>query len=144
VVWNPTDPVFEAAVVDPESIGTLFWIKMGILAAFLALFLFVKRPFCRTICPLGAIYAFFNRISIVSLQVRESCNDCGKCTDLCPMDLAAQTEINSENCIKCLDCVQCKHVEFSWNLPWKSNVADVKNAPHSATPLVEPPNQCRN
>jgi len=120
VVWNPTDPVFETSVVDPESIGSFFWIKMAILGAFLGLFLFIKRPFCRTICPLGAIYAFFNRVSLVSFKVKASCNECGKCSDLCPMDLDVQTELNSENCIKCFDCTQCKHVEYEWNWPWQN------------------------
>ncbi len=123
-VWNPTHPVFESAVVAPESIGTMFWIKMVILGTFLVLFVFIKRPFCRTICPLGATYALFNRISLVSLKIKDSCTDCGKCNEICPMDLDIQHEINSENCIKCLDCLQCDHVEYEWNFPWKKSSSD--------------------
>ena len=119
-VWNPDDPVFESAIVDPASIGTMFWIKMIILGVFLALFLIVKRPFCRTVCPLGATYALFNRVSLVSVKVKSSCTDCGRCEEICPMDLKVRTEVNSENCIKCLDCTQCEHVEFTWNLPWRN------------------------
>jgi polyferredoxin len=119
-LWNPTDPVFGIAAIAPESIGTLFWVKLTILGVFLILFLLIKRPFCRTICPLGAIYSLFNRISLVSLKQASICQDCGKCRELCPVDLEARTEINSANCIKCLDCLQCKHVKFAWNLPWKS------------------------
>ncbi|MFH0766326.1 MAG: 4Fe-4S binding protein [Calditrichota bacterium] len=119
-VWNPDDPVFEAAVVDPASIGTMFFIKMTILGFFLVIFLFIKRPFCRTVCPLGATYGLFNKVSLVSLKVRTSCPECGQCSDLCPMDLCVNEDFNSDNCIRCLDCLQCKHVDFYWNLPWKS------------------------
>ena len=118
-LWNPDNPVFGFAAITPEALGTMFWAKLWILGIFLTLFLFLKRPFCRTVCPLGGIYALFNRISLVSLRVKSSCNDCGKCRELCPTDLEARLEANSENCIKCLDCTQCKHVGFQWNLPWR-------------------------
>lgn len=119
-IWNPNDPTFGAAYIAPLDIGTMFWIKMWILGIFLVLFLFIKRPFCRTICPLGATYAIFNKVSLVSLEVKDSCTDCGRCRELCPMDLNFKTEINTENCIKCLDCTQCEHVKFNWNMPWRS------------------------
>ena len=120
VLWNPTDPVLDMTVIDPADVGTLFTIKMIILGAFLLMFLFIKRPFCRTVCPLGAIYALFNRISLVSLKVKDSCTNCGQCTAVCPTDLNVRTEINSEGCIKCLECTQCRHVKFEWNWPWYS------------------------
>ena len=47
----------------------------------------------------------FNRVSLVSLKVKDSCVDCGRCKELCPMDLDFRKEINSENCIKCMLCV---------------------------------------
>ncbi|MDP8238681.1 MAG: FAD-dependent oxidoreductase [Candidatus Hatepunaea meridiana] len=119
-IWNPIDPDFGSPYIAPLDIGTMYWIKIWILAVCLLLFLFIKRPFCRTICPLGATYAMFNRVSLVSLKVKDSCVDCGRCKELCPMDLDFRKEINSENCIKCMDCTQCEHVEFEWNLPWKS------------------------
>ncbi len=132
-IWNPVQPQFDTTAVPLDAIGSMYWIKIWILGVFLMLFLFIKRPFCRTICPLGAIYALFNRISLVSLRVKESCTNCGRCRELCPMDLDFRTEINSENCIKCFDCTQCEHVEFSWNLPWGS----VAEASRLRAPPVE-------
>jgi ferredoxin len=119
VLWNPVDPEIGITVLDPADVGSLFTIKMIILGAFLLLFLFIKRPFCRTVCPLGAIYALFNRISLVSLKVKSSCSDCAQCSAICPTDLEVRREINSEGCIKCLECTQCEHVKFTWNWPWK-------------------------
>ena len=127
-IWNPVNPDFGVASIPPDAIGAMFWIKMWILGFFLLLFLFIRRPFCRTVCPLGATYALFNRISLVSLKVTDDCTNCGRCREVCPMDLEVQREVNSENCIKCLDCTQCEHVKFTWNLPWrKSEVASQKS-----------------
>ncbi|MBT7788250.1 MAG: FAD-dependent oxidoreductase [Calditrichaeota bacterium] len=118
-VWNPIDPVFDGPVIAADGIGMMFWIKMWILGVCLALFMFIKRPFCRTVCPLGGLYAFFNRISLVSLKVKPECSDCGQCRELCPVDIEPQNEINSEPCIKCLECTQCEHINFDVNWPGK-------------------------
>ena len=43
--------------------GGLTSLKLGILAATILLSIMIYRPFCKYICPLGAIYSFFNRIA---------------------------------------------------------------------------------
>jgi len=118
-LWNPEDPIFGGPVIAAEAIGSMYWLKIWILGVCLVLFMFIKRPFCRTICPLGAIYALFNKISFVSMKVKPSCVDCGQCRDLCPVDIEPQTQINTEACIKCLECTQCEHIDFDWNVPGK-------------------------
>ncbi|MCX6641664.1 MAG: 4Fe-4S binding protein [bacterium] len=116
-VWNPIDPLTGESTIPPEAIDFDFWLKMVILAGFLIWFVFTKRPFCRTSCPLGLIYGWFNRSSIVMPSVKEVCADCGQCTTRCPVDLVVRTEVNTAHCIKCLDCTACKFVEYRWN--WK-------------------------
>jgi ferredoxin-type protein NapH len=89
-------------------VGTVFWIKMVIFAGFLVAMVFIKRPFCRLMCPLGAIFSLFNRISIIRLRVdKDVCRKCGFCKDICPMDLHAYEEVDSLNCIKCFQCTKC-------------------------------------
>jgi polyferredoxin len=89
-------------------IGGMFWIKMVILGVFVVGMVFVKRPFCRTMCPLGAIFSLFNKLSLVRLRVdRETCTDCGICERMCPVDIKPQLEVDSPECIKCLDCTKC-------------------------------------
>jgi polyferredoxin len=91
-----------------SMIGALFWIKMAILGAFLVGMVFIKRPFCRTMCPLGAIFSFFNRVSLVKIRIdREACTGCGLCDSVCPVDLAVVDEVDSPECIKCLECTRC-------------------------------------
>ncbi|NQU05921.1 MAG: FAD-dependent oxidoreductase [Calditrichaeota bacterium] len=141
-IWNPVDPTFGSPYIAALDIGTMYWTKIWILAICLMAFVFIKRPFCRTICPLGATYAVFNKISFVSLRVKDSCIDCGRCRELCPMDLSFKTEINTENCIKCMDCTQCEHVEFAWNLPWQGKGLEHSSPAIEATDIAGMANQC--
>jgi ferredoxin-type protein NapH len=103
--WGPDS----AAGFDVVSmIGSLFWIKMALLGAFLVGMIFIKRPFCRTMCPLGAIFSLFNRISLVRLQVdTKACTECGLCERMCPVDIKPYWEADSPECIKCLECTKC-------------------------------------
>jgi ferredoxin-type protein NapH len=90
------------AVMAP---GLFFWLKIAILAVFLLWMMSTKRPFCRTACPLGAILSLFNPVSLYRLQVdRESCNKCGKCREVCPVDINVCDNPNSPECVRCLEC----------------------------------------
>jgi ferredoxin-type protein NapH len=91
-----------------SMIGTLFWIKMVILGILLLGMVFIKRPFCRAFCPLGAIFSLFNRLSVIRLDVDpERCDGCGFCEGICPVDLKVYEEVDSAECIKCLECTKC-------------------------------------
>ncbi len=116
VAWNPIDPDFGTPIIESEMIGWLYYLKMAILAFFLIWFIFAKRPFCRVACPMGAIWALFNRVSLLKSKVNEDCPECGQCTDICPMELKVNEEVDLENCIKCMDCSTCKHVKVQFRL----------------------------
>jgi len=121
-LWNPDSPVFHAPTISWDALSSMYWLKLWILGFFLTLFLFIKRPFCRTVCPLGALYALFNKVSLVSLQRNGDCTHCDVCRDLCPVDLNPETDLDSENCIKCLECTACRNIRFRWNWPWKERL----------------------
>lgn len=101
-----------------SQIGFYFWWKIGVLAALLLLSLLISRPFCRYLCPLGAIYGMFNRIALVHLDyASEKCVDCGKCETVCPMGIDPKAQFNSAECIRCGRCarscpVDALHVRF--------------------------------
>ena len=46
------------------SLGVLFTWKSCMLLGLIVLAVFFYRPFCKWICPLGALYALFNRLSL--------------------------------------------------------------------------------
>ncbi len=91
-------------------IGWNYYLKLTILLIFLISFLFIKRPFCRFFCPLGAIYSIFNKISFLQLKRDENkCVKCLKCVKNCPMELELDEICNNFNCIKCFECKKnCK------------------------------------
>ncbi len=89
-----------------EILGWLYSWKVLVLVGIAALSTVTSRPFCRFFCPLGAFYAVFQRFSLYRLTVNPgSCTNCGACDRACKLDLTPQTEPNSPDCIRCLDCV---------------------------------------
>ena len=71
-----------------SALGTLFSFKFLILLAVIVLSILFYRPFCKWICPLGAVYSLFNKVSFLSIQVDDhKCVGCNKCTAACKMDV---------------------------------------------------------
>jgi len=97
-----------AANADIRSmVGLLFVWKVALLVAFVLWMIVSLRPFCRTICPLGAILGLFNKVSVLRLTVdRHRCLSCGSCSRACPVDLDVPEHPNSPECIRCLKCVK--------------------------------------
>jgi polyferredoxin len=86
-------------------LGALFSWKVGVLIFFIAASIISFRPFCRTTCPLGAFYALFNPVSLWRVEIRQDrCNDCGLCSQACPMDIDVASHPNSPECVRCLKC----------------------------------------
>ncbi len=90
-----------------QALGGLFVWKMSVLLVILVWSLWVYRPFCKYLCPLGAIYGWFNPIALSRFQMdKERCIDCKKCKAVCPMDIPVYAKPNSMECIKCGKCLQ--------------------------------------
>jgi ferredoxin-type protein NapH len=99
--------------------GWLFAWKASLLVAAVAASVVVYRPFCRFVCPLGAIYGLFNRISFVQLACdHASCTQCGACADVCRMGVDPSVHATDPECIRCSDCVAvCPVHALSLGLP---------------------------
>ena len=93
------------------ALGWLFTWKSAILITLVLLSLWVYRPFCRYLCPLGAIYGFFNPIALYRFQVdADRCTHCGQCQRACKFNIPVQDQPNSPDCIRCGDCIRaCPH-----------------------------------
>lgn len=100
------------------ALGKLFAWKFGILLSVLALSAVFFRPFCKWLCPLGAFYALFNRVSMLQMKVdRETCISCGRCAKACKMDVDVTRTPNHAECIRCGMCVRAcptGAVRFRW------------------------------
>lgn len=89
------------------ALGKLFTWKLGILIAVAVLSVLFYRPFCKWLCPLGAFYALFNRVSLLQMQVdKNKCVSCGKCARACKMDVDVTKNPNHTECIRCGMCVR--------------------------------------
>jgi len=111
-MWNPVTT--EGQVLLPDGPGPIFYATTLLLLGFLIWFVVSKRPFCRVFCPMGAILSFFNQFSLIQLAVSSKCDGCNTCQSKCPMDLSIPIEVNSGECIRCLECTTCDHVQVKY------------------------------
>lgn len=94
-----------------SGLGLLFSWKVFVLVAVAVWAIKVYRPFCRYLCPLGAVYSLFNPIALYRFEVnQDSCTKCGACRKACPMDLPVHEIPNNLECIRCGKCLKaCKN-----------------------------------
>jgi ferredoxin-type protein NapH len=94
-----------------NQIGFLFTWKMIVLVLFLVWMVFSQRPFCRTACPLGAIFGLFNKVSLFRMISHDDkCVQCNSCFENCPVGIKFYESPNSPDCIRCLKCTEsCKY-----------------------------------
>ena len=96
-----------------NMLGPIFTWKFALMCAILVLCVVMYRPFCRFLCPLGAIYGFFNKIAFLGVKVDQiKCNDCGLCVSNCQMDVK---HVGDHECIHCGKCIKaCPMKAISW------------------------------
>ncbi len=83
-------------------IGGLFSWKVFLLVVFLLSMVVVYRSFCRFLCPLGAIYSLFSKISLMGIKVDEDkCTGCQACVRSCKLDVKKPGD---RECIQCGEC----------------------------------------
>lgn len=90
-----------------SAAGALFRWKFAILITCVVSSIFIYRPFCKYVCPLGAFYSMFQKLSFLKMSFDESaCINCGSCSKICKMNVDPIKNPNSTECIRCGDCVK--------------------------------------
>ena len=98
-------PLFDAKLRSAAHF--LYAGKFVILSVVILMSVFIHRPFCKYMCPLGAFYALFNRISLLNIVYdQNSCVNCGACQKSCKMQVDPTKQPNSAECIRCGECVK--------------------------------------
>jgi len=88
-----------------------FLLRVAILLALVILAIAVSRSFCRFVCPLGAILSLFNGFSLFRMRsTKHDCTDCDVCARECPVEIHPVHQINSAECVRCLDCTSTGHL----------------------------------
>ena len=88
-----------------DVLGNLFALKISVLVAVIVGCVLVHRFFCRVMCPLGAIYGLLNKYSFSQIKfAQDRCVNCGRCKNVCPLDLDPIKDFNSAECVRCERC----------------------------------------
>ncbi|MDD1664042.1 MAG: 4Fe-4S binding protein [Methanomicrobiales archaeon] len=82
------------------SVGSLVMLTLLVVS------LFFYRPFCRVLCPFGAVLSLAGMGSLFKLRRNPSCIECGKCEFTCPVDEAKREDLKGE----CYLCGRCTEV----------------------------------
>ncbi len=103
--------------LDPfKAIFQLYGSPLMFATAFvvLGLSLFIYRPFCRFLCPLGALFSLSNwlalRFGVQSDQLISGCKSCRKCFNECASNALfldkKQVKVRRSDCIECMECIK--------------------------------------
>ena len=72
----------------------------------LGLSIFVERPFCKYLCPLGAALAMPTTFRWFGLRRKDECTSCKACAKGCgSLAIDAKGNIDQRECMLCLDCM---------------------------------------
>lgn len=101
-----------------SGISLLFFMLLLLLS------LPLKNPFCRFLCPYGALLGLAAVCSPVKVtRNRELCISCGSCNQACPASLPVMTKerLHSTECIGCWRCISYCRVDgvLAMRLPGK-------------------------
>jgi len=99
---------FPIMILNPGVYGpdTYFYPALAVLILFLLLIFLIERGWCRYFCPVGAILAPFNKISLLHVEVdKDKCIHCNICSEVCPMGIDVPNMNRDPECILCGKCV---------------------------------------
>ena len=96
-----------------RMLGPIFTWKFLLMVSIIVASVFIFRFFCRFICPLGALYGLFNKISFFGIKLdKPKCIDCGKCISKCKMDIKHVGDHECISCGECIDVCPTKAISF--------------------------------
>jgi NosR/NirI family nitrous oxide reductase transcriptional regulator len=82
------------------------WPYTLFVAALLGLSLFIERPFCKYLCPLGAALAMPSTFRWFGLKRKQECASCHACAKGCgSLAIDSDGRIDHRECLHCLDCM---------------------------------------
>lgn len=99
-----------------------------LFAIILLLGRFTRRFWCRYLCPLGALFAFFSKFRLSKRIVTDKCISCGKCYRECKMDAISEDfqNFSHSECIECMNCVTvCPTDAFQYSLKLRPTVEKI-------------------
>lgn len=104
LVFQDVDPYYALFNFFSNEVAVAAYVVLGVITA---LSLIIERPWCKYLCPYGALLGLFNKIRIFKIRRNPStCINCKKCDRACPMHISIsnQAVVSSHQCIACHQC----------------------------------------
>lgn len=107
-IWAGTLIFAEACPYRALFSGEVTLLGLTALGAVAVGSLLFERFWCKYLCPLGAVLAIFNKVTLFQVTMDTgACITCAKCARTCSMSITERPErIDSIECIRCLECVE--------------------------------------
>ncbi len=89
---------------DEVTIGSLVVLGITMIGS-----LFVERPWCKYVCPYGALLGIVGKFSFFKIRRKsDACVNCTLCDKQCPVniEISKYDKIGHSSCIRCMDCVE--------------------------------------
>ncbi len=120
--------------VDPYYALFHFWTGEALVSAIVVLVvmliasLFAARPWCRWLCPFGAVQGLLQLVSPWKIRRNEEvCTDCRKCSRTCPMRIEVDKKkaVLDTRCNRCGECLAACPIEgaLDHSLPTKRKLS---------------------
>jgi len=104
LIFSDYDPYYALFNFWSGEVAVTGFAALGVV---LVLSLFVERPFCKYVCPYGAVLGVFNLFRVFKIRRAEStCISCSKCDTACSMNIKVSTtkKVLDHQCISCYAC----------------------------------------
>lgn len=105
LIFETNDPYYAVMNFFNGEVVGLAFVFLGIS---LILSLFVERPFCKYLCPYGAMIGPISLLAPFKVRRRKStCIGCKRCDQICPMNIKVSEKetVIGHHCISCYKCL---------------------------------------
>jgi len=101
--------------IESKKLDQFIWFLVGyilyyIVGIILAFVFKKRRAFCKIFCPVSLIMKLPTRLSLVKIKPSgKKCIKCGKCNEVCPMDVDVRKYIENGKKVTSTECVFCRN-----------------------------------